>query len=112
MACTLSQTSGKGWQRGTGEAWARPDCAEIVAPPGDSRTWPVRIWLHRVTHRPVFLRIAWWRLDGVSVRLRVFDRRFFRFGGLRARGSVGLVGHERESQARRLGSAMHTASMA
>src|SRR3954447_24600687 len=76
------------------------------AGPPPSGTWPVRIRLDRVAHRSVFLRISRWRLDRVFVGLRVGDRRFFRFGGLRTRGRDGLFGHAKESRAQRLGSAI------
>ena len=76
------------------------------AGPPPSGTWPVRIRLDRVAHRPVFLRISRWRLDRVFVGLRVGDRRLFRFGGLRTRGRDGLFRHAKESRTQRIGSAI------
>ena len=90
-------------------SWEKTDWRDNPAAgagPPPSGTWPVRIRLDRVAHRPVFLRISRWRLDRVFVGLRVGDRRLFRFGGLRTRGRDGLFGHAKESRAQRLGSAI------
>jgi hypothetical protein len=58
-------------------------------------TWLVLIWLQWIAHRPVLLRIARRLLDGISVRLRVFDRRFVRLNGETAPASVVFNGHVR-----------------
>ena len=64
-------------------------------PLGDLGTWPVRIGLYGIVHWPVLLRIARWRLFGIFVGSRLFERQLVGIG--RARLRNGLFWHMRET---------------